>query len=559
MNRTIFETRQRAEELLKEAIAIWRQGAQSDALEGLEEDPVFFLLMSALAYQANNFDSELERLKTDVLEDYLHTLRPYGLGHAIPAVAVVKAPLQANIAELNVNANNLFTLGNTGYTFMPLLATKAVNLSIQSIVRLDGRRWKVSLKSPHIISDLSYFSFAIKDSIFSTLSVSIKGKVLPLISPWQYADLPFNECFSVDNLLYNRQQVFNPTPIGLDLFAQQNIRVYHVRPCNLKRFLPTETDQLELVFEFSEITDTFVFDKSKLVLNVLFLANVKQNTVNLSAKNPVFRVDSNHFLHLLRPTEEQLFGNVQIDIRHVAADRFNLGSLLRLLQSLIDKYDTDFYAFQALEEWNGDRTMAQLRNILAKLAEKVRNNENSLQSGIYLMLHRPQISSQENMSVAVNYLTTDGARVNSFLTRESVLQAAYGFDNNQIALIAPPTPGYDEVDKEKAKDELARYYMTTQDRIVTPSDIKHFCLAELMARYGIGKELIKSISIGHRPQQVYRGCGYEIVVDILLTDNTFIKRNFEILIPQVEILLSKMLQVRSTNIYPIDVNIQIDK
>ena len=253
MNHTIFETRQRAEELLKEAIAIWRQGTQSDALEGLEEDPVFFLLMSALAYQANSFDSELERLKTDVLEDYLHTLRPYGLGHAIPAVAVVKAPLQANLAELDVKANNLFTLGNTGYTFMPLLASKAVNLSVQSIVRLDGRRWKVSLKSPHLISDLSYFSFAVSDSVFSTLSVSIKGKALPLIHPWQYADLPFNECFSVDNLLYNRRQVFNPAPVGLDLFARQNIRVYHVRPCNLKRFLPAESDQLELVFEFSGI------------------------------------------------------------------------------------------------------------------------------------------------------------------------------------------------------------------------------------------------------------------------------------------------------------------
>ena len=559
MNHTIFETRQRAEELLKEAIAIWRQGTQSDALEGLEEDPVFFLLMSALAYQANSFDSELERLKTDVLEDYLHTLRPYGLGHAIPAVAVVKAPLQANLAELDVKANNLFTLGNTGYTFMPLLASKAVNLSVQSIVRLDGRRWKVSLKSPHLISDLSYFSFAVSDSVFSTLSVSIKGKALPLIHPWQYADLPFNECFSVDNLLYNRRQVFNPAPVGLDLFARQNIRVYHVRPCNLKRFLPAESDQLELVFEFSGITDAFVFDKSKLTLNVLFLANVNLHAVTLSARNPVFRVDSNRFLHLLRPTEEQLFGNVQIDIRRVAADRFNLGSLLRLLQSLIDKYDTDFYAFQSLEGWNGDRTMAQLRKILAKLAEKARNNENSLQSGIYLMLHRAQASGKENMSVNINYLTTDGARVNSVLTRESSLQAAHGFDNSQVSLIAPPTPGYDEVDKEEAQDDLTRYYMTTQDRIVTPADIKHFCLTELMARYGIGKELTRSISIGHRPQQTSRGCGYEIVVDILLADNAFIKRKFEALIPQVEILLGKMLQVRSTNIYPIAVNIQIDK
>jgi len=62
MKQTIFETRQRANDLLKEAIAIWRQSDQSNRLEGIEDDPVFSLLMMALAYQANEADSEIEHL-----------------------------------------------------------------------------------------------------------------------------------------------------------------------------------------------------------------------------------------------------------------------------------------------------------------------------------------------------------------------------------------------------------------------------------------------------------------------------------------------------------------
>ena len=51
--------------------------------------------------------------------------------------------------------------------------------------------------------------------------------------------------------------------------------------------------------------------------------------------------------------------------------------------------------------------------------------------------------------------------------------------------------------------------------------------------------------------------GAQIVVEILLADNSFVKRSFAEKIPQVEILLQKMIEVRSTNIYPIHVSIQI--
>jgi hypothetical protein len=69
--------------------------------------------------------------------------------------------------------------------------------------------------------------------------------------------------------------------------------------------------------------------------------------------------------------------------------------------------------------------------------------------------------------------------------------------------------------------------------------------------------MVSDISVRRRQQMDYRDCGYEIVVEILLADNSFVKRSFADKIPQVEILLQKMIEVRSTNIYPILVSIQI--
>ena len=71
MKQTIFETRQRAEELLREAINIWQQSDDNDKLEGLENDPILKLMITALAYQVNESISDLEAMKDEVLEEYM--------------------------------------------------------------------------------------------------------------------------------------------------------------------------------------------------------------------------------------------------------------------------------------------------------------------------------------------------------------------------------------------------------------------------------------------------------------------------------------------------------
>ena len=103
----------------------------------------------------------------------------------------------------------------------------------------------------------------------------------------------------------------------------------------------------------------------------------------------------------------------------------------------------------------------------------------------------------------------------------------------------------------------SRYYLTTSDRIVTPADIKLFCYKELLSRYGIVRDMVREVCVELRQNDDIHQCGYEIVVDILLEDTPFIKRSFTEKVPQVEILLQKMMEVRSTNVYPISVNIII--
>ena len=571
MKQTIFENKQRAEELMLEAIRIWRSSDHPDQLEGIEQDPVFSLLLTALAYQSNELENDLDQMKAEVLEEFSRMLVPYEIGHAIPATAVVQAPLQPGLSSLELTQEHIFTLTDTEATFIPLLRTRVFNATIRSIVRMDGRRWKVSLKFDNPISDLSGLCFVVKNRSFKDLKVTIKGQILPIVSPWEFSELPLSPCFDIDTVLYNGSQTYNAAVSCLDLFARQNIRMYYVKNHQANKILPTETESVDLVFEFSGIKDDFVFDKDNLILNSIMLVNAEVHTADLTSHTPIVRVagfqslgnevDSSgqQFLHMLRPSSDQIFSHFPVEVRKMSADRFNQGRLVVLLNTLISRYYTDFYAFQSLREEANDKVMYSLIETLTRMRDAARANAEERIPGVYLMLNPRATDIRNDVSLSLTYVTTLGSAINAQLSDNSTFQPPAGFSNNLVRLIATPVPGSDEVRDQLEEAALSRYYMITNDRLVTPADIKLFCYMELMTRYGITRQMVKSITVSHRQQQDRWEAGFEILVEIILNENAFIRRGFEDKIPQAETLMQAMMSVRSANIYPIQVTITIDK
>ena len=536
MKQEIFDTRQRAIELLEKSISIWRNSDHADKLEGVERDPVFSLLITALAYQANETDSDIERLKQDVLDEYARLLTPYEVGHAIPATAVVEVTPQNHVSEIELTEKSTFLLEGVGYQFMPLLQSRVINATVNSIVRMDGRRWKLTLKFHEPITDLSGLTFAIKNAQFQDIKVSINGQLLPLVKPWQHADMPLQPCFTIDALLYNHAQLYRSSMIGLDLLARQNTAVFYVKKHEPKQFIPVESES-------------------------------QLNTCTLTSALPFMRVTgfnesaqanskTRQLMHLIPPAEDQLFGKTPVEVRRVAADRFNQGALLKLVNSLINKFNSDYYAFQSLKDTNTQTIINTLQEALTQLSNAAHDDEHNIQ-GVYIMLKRQAIQSSPSISLDIDYLTTDGAVVNEHLQADSKFIVPAGLEGTEIKQIADPSIGYDEVKDAESIQSLVRYYMVTNDRIVTPADMKIFCYKELMSRYSIVPKMVSNISVNHAQQQDRIACGYAFYVNIELEENPFVKRNFSDKIPQAETLLERMMAVRSANIYPIFVNISM--
>lgn len=569
MRQNIFETRQRAKDLLQKAISIWRQSNKSDYLDGLESDPVFGLLITALAHLANEFDYEMEELKTEILEEFRSTMRIGESCKALPATAAVKVGLDPGVAELEIAPNSEFRLSGgekESFCFLPLLKTRVIQTRVQSVVPMDGRRWKISLQFMDCVKNLKGLSFAFSDVSFHSLSVTALGREVPLIKPWEYANLPLSDYFSLSTLIYNQSQE-NTLSASLDdmasymqscalsLFARQDTMMFVVD--DMEDFSPTF--HLDLIMEFDGIADDFKLDISQFHLNVVLLANVQKSVAELSVGAPICRLRNDggkQFLHLLEPGEDVREQAAGFTVRRIAADRFNPGRLQKLLYNLTNKYDTDFFAFQELGDTYTDQLIQELKKGLNELSKKAAEEMAPAQEGTYILLtgYPEGFRSQD-----VEYLVTDGSKVNGTLKDRPRFFAPAGFDDAQTRLLGEPQTGFDELTSKEDIHTASRYMITTKDRLVTETDIRLFCQKELSTRFGIVREMLDSIRTSRRIASQGSWHAYVIYVDIRLKDNIFIERALKEKLSGVELYLEKMITVRTTGLCPVKVSMLMNK
>ena len=562
MRKKIFATGELAKELQKEAIAIWRMGSNEEYFEGVENDPVVSLLITALAYQEYTADNELSRLKNEVLEDFSRMLIPYELCGAKPASALIQTRTEEGVNKVSLHSSTPFSLGENKFHFMPLLDTTVYNAKVESVVRLDARRWKVSINFKEEISSLEGFSFIVNNHNFKDLNISLGGKQISLVKPWHYANLPLSNCFSVDSMLYNETLAYDASTTWFDLFSQQNKRMFVVEKYTSDDIFTCPVDKIDLVFEFMGITDDFVFDKSQLIINTVLLVNTSLKTATLSVSNPIVRIadeeeQTDKLLHLMRPSSEQMYKSISFTLRRSAIERFNVDSLLKLLHCLIDKYSTDYYAFMQIDRLKNGLEVNRLYQWLVNLAKYLEESPIAMSSGVYLLLKKSKETLLEDESLTLQYLTTQGAAVNQYLSTRSVFNVPVGLSVQGTTMVAEPVLGQDEAVGSDVQNSMSKYYMVTNNRLVTPADIKIFCYNELLRRYNIDSSIIRNIVVKNAIHSERGHCGFETKVEILMIDDMFVKRSLSGKINEVELTLQKMIEVRSSFTYPVQVNIRI--
>ena len=316
------------------------------------------------------------------------------------------------------------------------------------------------------------------------------------------------------------------------------------------------------MFEFDGLSHGFIFNEETFNINTIILANVGRYSVTLSKTSPIARLagrygdnnKSKQFVQLLRPAVDQLYSESEITIRRIAADRFNQGRLTKLLFNLYTKYTSDLYAFQNISIKDNDTIMTSIRNSIAGLRNYVMKGNSAVSEGVYAVLKNKE---RIDTSLELEYIATDGTAVNSLLKKEAKFSMPHEFDAEKTVQICEPSEGIDELHDKQALRQMKRYALATGGRIVTENDIKLFCQAELMARFGVVHDLIKSIRIQRRHRIEGTFHTYEIFVKINITSNIYTQRAFAAKEASVETYMQKMIEVRMSGIYPVRVEMTL--
>lgn len=556
---------------MQEAMKIWQTSDQDERLEGLANDPVFSVIMTALAYQANDTDNQIEQLKDEVIEEFNRSLSTGSSGHAIPSIITVcTAPSGPQPVELD--ENSVFTSNSGSHEFIPIIKSKVFRIKESKVDRIDGRRWRVTLTFPEPITSIDGMTIAFTNQPYHDLKMTmmINGEEKPvdIIKPWEASEMPLTEPFGLDTLLYNRTNMVtgggargNLSPynsqIALEMFARHDLNLFYIRKSPMNKLM----DSVTLIFEFEGVGKNFTFNISTIAINTTILANVKIKTVTLSGAAPMARVSgvgtTEQFLYLLRPDRDQMFASAPLMVRKVNVDRFNRARFTKMLQNIIARYKSDYYAFMSAKSQDTDAYISRIIESLQALQAAL-GDDDTVSSGVYVMLQRmANFEAMAKMSLSARYLVTNGSKASSDMDINTKFTVPGGIDAAETNQILPPDPGVNEIRDEQYENSLRKYTLVTNDRLVTPYDLKVFCYSELQTRYNIVRELIKDINVKHERYDQASYHTYCIKVVINLTPNAFVKRAFDGKIEEVEAYLERMMKVKSTQIYPIKVKINM--
>lgn len=527
MTQEEYDIQRQVDALMQKVLETWRNEGKWDgdtATEeyyGLDKDPVFRLLLTAFVYQMNGLNTNLQNFQKDTIDEFENVVLPYYLTQAVPSLTMIKTAKNAGdpntvycdettpfqVKRESLRVKELFS-------FVPLFKTKIVGARVNSITKVASDKWNVNFDITDQNPSLASMGFMILGQRFSDINVYWNNEKIPLVKPSDFHRFSLNPWFSDANILFNKSLLFGVETKWFDLWNSCNLNYFMVDPTYNRK---VDSDALNLIFEFKDAVEPFLFDVSNLALNCFPAVNVVKKDFFLTPAEPVVKLsdevgyapnnedmfkvltssetpENKHqdfFMNLVM-NEDSTFNDFdRVVIRRFGCERFNINELLVLANSLSKRYESDFYAFQKIHKMQNTEKIRRLDLVVKDVIDIIKAN-GIPQSGIYAILKRGRNAFDVNVSVHLSGLFTDGAYANDIVAYSDVTPSAV-FDKKETKMLIKSAGGKDELADSDEKRQLSRFYFRTADRIVTRADLKVAATRFLIGE-GIKPEDIISIS-----------------------------------------------------------------
>jgi len=531
------------EEVKKNAIDQWRKEGHS-AFKDMENDPVINLLLSALSYQAYHIQSMVEKQEENTLRKLCDRIIPFHLTKAVPAFSIVETKLikaknsDEAITEKIVDEACSFEFKKSN--FVSLLETKIIQAEIKTLHQ-EGKSLWIELQLDNPIKSLSGLSFYINNPETTSIeAIRFNDEPLPLIKPSLYNELPFTSWFNNAHLLLNgNHHLFGTYDYWQELFLTNTVGLFYIGQYDTKKtpLNGQNTIQLEIIF------DSFV-DESEinLKINCIPVVNVEKESVVLNDRNSAQELssDNGEFLNLLY-NEDMEKNRDEFLVRQHGVERYNSKQLLEQMQELLYRYDSDFYAFQFIPELRYGDKLKKMQEIVDEISGIVNKFEdNQTKTSYYAVLKKKKAEK----NVYLEYLTTSGASI--IRKGEKASKAPLDLDRDKTVFLMDAKGGRNSIQDQTQKENIAKYYFQTKDRLVTPADITCFVRSFYYNEDSKLGDDIENLSVEKKDEQ--------IVITINLIDDSALK-NMDEAKKSLGKLLQSKINLKSTGIMNFQVEI----
>ena len=528
-------------EIRKNIIDQWTKDGHN--VRNMENDPVVNLLLSALSYQAYHIHKNVNQYEEKILNEFCDRTIPFNLIKPLPAFSIIKTKLKENCDEKILDETSSFEFVNSRkqkFTFIPLLNTKIINAELEVADQLAENVWKVELRLNAPVDNLSGLSFYLDTQDFISIeNIRYEDEELPLIKPSQYNELPFTKWFNNNHLLLNQNYyLFGTYDYWQELFLTNTAHLFYIDQYETKKIPLNGQTNIELEITLNSPAD--IHDILK--INCIPVVNVEKEERTLDHRNPIQKLssDANEFLNLLYDKEdEKIMDN--IFIRQYGVERYNPVLLFEQMQELLYRYNSDYYAFQDIRELKNTDKLENLQNVIDEIRNIVaKSEEKKIKDHYYAILKK---NNNETKPVDLKYLTTAGASANGIKKGEKTTKAPISIDNNKTTLLLETKGGSNGIKDETQKENIAKYYFQTKDRLVTPADMMIFIKTFYYAGETLGDN-IENITVKPQNEQI------NITIN-LKNDNPLTDTDKQ----QLPEILQTKIMLKSSGILPVKVQI----
>lgn len=565
-NEEFKDIQKQTQNLFGKILELWKKQGKWDGDDrsmpyyGLDKDPILSILITAFVFQTNQLEDNIKAFREGLFDEFEDLAVPFELVKPIPAIAMLATSKRKGDndtiftdQDMSFKIEKKMMTSSERYAFAPLFNTRLVNISPTNVKRLSETKWLVDFDNNEAELDLGSVAFFFDKLNFTDLKITIDGKEIPLIKPWEYDRFPLNPWITAKNMVCNKALVYGSNEQWFDMWVNHELNYYLIAPDFKKKI---KDKNFSLTFDFASLDGSQTLDAENIILNAFPVVNVTRKDFFLSLNSPVVKISEENldvfedeedrhnsfFMNLVFDEEKNEYDDLdKFTLRHFGCERFNLAELINTANTLIRRYGTDFFAFQSIPQFQSSERMRRLSYVVKDITD-ILKQYGLPKSGIYAILKNKNYLSPDEAKLTVCSLFTDGAAANDIDIHASIASSD-NLDKKKTRLLTMTSGGKDEIMDHDEKRMLSRYYLQTNDRIVTRSDLKFFC-HRILIQEGINAKYITNIDV---PRPTCDDKAQKVLIHI---DEDFVS---DIDFVRLASKMQKMTDVRSAGLMPVEI------